>query len=309
MNPRILSTARLFLPLATVLSCTLLSLLAFAPVNAIAANLFWSTNGTSQGGTGIWDTSNQRWGSSASGPFSTIWNNSTNAGDTARFGSTAGTVTLGTGITAGGLQFDITGYDRVANSTAITANGGGTLTYANTSGNNFADAETLGAITSSGGHLTVVQNTNKAGTTNNQTLTLSGLSRSSGREAVMFSAATTGPQASGGVDLIKVSGGDTTTGGLIIGPWAATGTGAAQTDCAVYSSDYVIPANITATDPNATPWSLATTPVALTDPSKGATTLTGNRSAAALRNTTTSASATFTASSATVSGHFRAYHP
>ena len=52
-----------------------------------AATLYWSGNGSYQGGAGIWDTTLPRFGSSGGGPFSTVWNNTTNAGDTVTFGS------------------------------------------------------------------------------------------------------------------------------------------------------------------------------------------------------------------------------
>ena len=92
---------------------------------ALAGNLYWSGDGSSQGGAGTWDTTTARWGASAGGPFGTFWNNGNN--DTAIFGGTAGTVTLGTGISVGGLTFsDSVGYNITANT--VTFGAAGTIT-------------------------------------------------------------------------------------------------------------------------------------------------------------------------------------
>lgn len=82
-----------------------------------AANVYWdpdttvagnsTVTGAGMGGAGVWDLSNFNWwnGSAGSGQ---AWSN---GGDTAIFwGSSPGTVTLGTGITAGGLIFNTLGY-------------------------------------------------------------------------------------------------------------------------------------------------------------------------------------------------------
>jgi autotransporter-associated beta strand protein len=71
-------------------------------------------NGTT-GGPGIWDTSSNSWDDlpSLTQPFTdTAWNNATHAGDIATFGGNpgSGTVTLAGSISAGGLQFDSSGY-------------------------------------------------------------------------------------------------------------------------------------------------------------------------------------------------------
>ncbi len=85
---------------------------------ARAADLYWSGDGASQGGSGTWDTVLTRWGNVAEGPYDDAWNNSNN--DTAIFGGTVGTVTLGEDVNVGGLQFTTANY-------AIT---GGTITLA-----------------------------------------------------------------------------------------------------------------------------------------------------------------------------------
>jgi len=86
--------------------------------SAWAGSLYWSGDGSSQGGSGGWDTTSTKWGGSTVGPFSTVWTNANN--DTAIFGSTAGTVTLGTNVQVGGLTFSISGY---------TISGANTLTF------------------------------------------------------------------------------------------------------------------------------------------------------------------------------------
>jgi fibronectin-binding autotransporter adhesin len=146
--------------------------------------------------------------------------------------------------------------DRVADGTSITSNGGG-ISYENTNTAAITYTETLGSVSVGGGLLNVVQNTNQS-TSNGQTLTFgtSGSSNltQSGTGSVAFSALTTGPQASGNKNMFVVFGSGSTTAGQIVGPWATTGTAAnAQTDYAVYSSDYVVPANITASAQSA--WS------------------------------------------------------
>ncbi|MEO6788089.1 MAG: autotransporter-associated beta strand repeat-containing protein, partial [Chthoniobacteraceae bacterium] len=78
---------------------------------AKAANRYWdpfSSSGTSGGGAGTWDltTMNPWW--DPIGAADVAWSN---AGfDIAIFGGTAGTVTLGVPITAGGLTFNTSGY-------------------------------------------------------------------------------------------------------------------------------------------------------------------------------------------------------
>ncbi|MDR6842178.1 autotransporter-associated beta strand repeat-containing protein [Pseudoxanthomonas sacheonensis] len=82
----------------------------YAPVQA--ADRYWDVNttGVGNGGTGAWDLTSSFWSPNAdgvSGPYVT-WNNA--ALDDVFFGGTAGTVTLGTPITAHNLTFNTTGY-------------------------------------------------------------------------------------------------------------------------------------------------------------------------------------------------------
>ena len=61
------------------------------------------------GGSGIWDDANGNW-TTDGGANNVAWDNTLNANDTAVFRGTAGTVTLGTGVTAGGLIFNTNNY-------------------------------------------------------------------------------------------------------------------------------------------------------------------------------------------------------
>ena len=160
--------------------------------------------------------------------------------------STTGLTLNGGGITLTNTTTAEGSLDRVASS-AITSNGG-TITYANTSGNTLVYAETVGSVGLTSGQLNVVENTNMAGTTNTQTLTLGGLTRTgaTNTSVVTFSAATTAPNAT--TNIIAVTSAGTTSANTIIGPWATVGTTAAlQTDYAVYSANNVVAANIAAT--------------------------------------------------------------
>ncbi len=91
-------------------SAVLASLLAASTAGAV--DYFWdqdrnATTGT--GGTGTWNTnaqSNQlRWREGTDTGTLRAWSNTNNADDTAVFGGTAGTVTLGTGINVNSLKF------------------------------------------------------------------------------------------------------------------------------------------------------------------------------------------------------------
>ncbi|GAA5628314.1 adhesin BmaC autotransporter [Brucella sp. NBRC 12953] len=85
--------------------------------NSFAGDLYWDPNGSAAGtgGTGTWDVTTAVWRSSADGTTGPLvtWNNT--AHDTAVFSGTAGTVTLTTPITIGGMQFASNGYSVTGN--------------------------------------------------------------------------------------------------------------------------------------------------------------------------------------------------
>src|SRR3954470_19227717 len=84
-----------------------------ASQHAAATNLFWSGNGTTQGGAGTWTTTVGRFATAApgnpAGTYNVIWNNANI--DSAEFGGTAGTVNLAGPIVVNTIQTDITGFN------------------------------------------------------------------------------------------------------------------------------------------------------------------------------------------------------
>src|SRR5262245_43778900 len=87
-------------------------LVTLISLSASATELFWSQNGTAQGGAGQWNTvigsTTNLWGTAAAGPFTLSWTNANN--DDANFGSTAGGVTIqSTGVTVKNLSA-VSGY-------------------------------------------------------------------------------------------------------------------------------------------------------------------------------------------------------
>src|SRR5688500_18952643 len=74
------------------------------------------------GGTGTWDTTAQNWATTSGGPVDYTWLN--DGTERANFGNTAGTVTLGTGITAYGLNFSTTGYTITGDTLTLAGAGG-----------------------------------------------------------------------------------------------------------------------------------------------------------------------------------------
>jgi len=149
--------------------------------SASAADLFWdggttdiagNGNGVSDGGSGTWDTTISNWDAGNGVPY-VAWNNAN--GDTARFAGTAGTVTVGSDVTASGLFFTAGGYtitggtitmtgatisastgtttiasviDRTGN---LTKSSGGTLSLTNTANN------ITGIVSATGGVLEVTK--------------------------------------------------------------------------------------------------------------------------------------------------------
>ncbi len=142
-----------------LLAASLLALTLNPIIPAHAANLFWDgTDSTAEadGGLGTWDSSTTNWSTAATAGSATAWTNANN--DTAVFGGTAGTVTLGTGITVGGLQFDTAGY---------TVSGASTLTFG-AAGNIAANADaTISSVITAAAGTQITK-------TGSGTLTLSG---------------------------------------------------------------------------------------------------------------------------------------
>jgi len=139
---------------------------AVRPVSspAVAATLTWWSGGSggAAGGAGTWDTTGLQW--TADGSAWSAWSNA--ATDTAVLGgASAGTVTLGTGITAGGITFATTGYT-VSGNTLTLAGGTATIDAAATSatiGSAIAGSALLTKIGS--GTLTLTGNNSYSGNT------------------------------------------------------------------------------------------------------------------------------------------------
>jgi autotransporter-associated beta strand protein len=90
------------------------------------ATTYWSGTGSGAvaGGSGTWDTTNARWSTTSNGSTYAVWENS--LPDAAVFQNTAGTVTVGTGVTVNSVTFGVSGYT-LAGSNAITLTGSGTV--------------------------------------------------------------------------------------------------------------------------------------------------------------------------------------
>ncbi|MFM7205431.1 MAG: beta strand repeat-containing protein [Planctomycetaceae bacterium] len=77
-----------------------------ASAPASAATLYWSGNGSTQGGSGVWNTTLTRFGTTTSS-FPVAWSNTTNAADTALFGGATVSSTIGTTITVRSITFNV----------------------------------------------------------------------------------------------------------------------------------------------------------------------------------------------------------
>lgn len=106
---------------------TTLAVFALSASRTVAADRYWdggsvdiavNGNSASAGGVGTWNTALLNWDEGASPHVA--WVNTNN--DVSIFSGTAGTVTLGTAVTAGGLQFNVTGYT-ISGSTLTLATG------------------------------------------------------------------------------------------------------------------------------------------------------------------------------------------
>ena len=142
------------------LFCAALPLLS---VSATAASLNWDADGVSgapTGGTGTWNTTSTFWDDAGT---MVTWNNGTP--DSASFGGTAGTVTLGESITAGTVSFDTAGYTLLGggmdgpalSASGITLNADATFGDSSTTGNTVVrlagDLTGTGTLTSLGAWL------------------------------------------------------------------------------------------------------------------------------------------------------------
>ena len=126
-------------------------------------------DGASGGGDGTWDTTIKNW-DLGNGLAHTAWNNATN--DTAIFGGSAGSISLGTGVTVGGMTFD-SAY--TVDSNTITFGTAGTITNSAAVTIASALAGTVPITKAGVGRLTLSGNNTYTGTTviNNGILAIS----------------------------------------------------------------------------------------------------------------------------------------
>jgi len=107
----------------------------FTITPAHAAIKYWSANGSTAGGDGIWNTTTpNRWATASAGPWTLAWNNANN--DIAENSSGTANITLGTNITLGGFN-QKAGGSSSANSIEQGA-GPYTLTLGITGNNTFS---------------------------------------------------------------------------------------------------------------------------------------------------------------------------
>jgi len=161
-----------------------------APATGRAATLTWWATGStgSAGGAGTWNTSGLNW--TSDGVTWSAWSNPTAPPDTAVFGGTAGTVTLSTGITVGGLTFDTTGYTITGNTLTLA---GGTANVTLSSG--------VGTIAST------VSGTSLFAKLGSGTLTLSSANNYSGGTIVSAGRIVLGNNAALGTSTVTLDGG------------------------------------------------------------------------------------------------------
>ena len=156
---------------------------------ARASDLYWS-------GTGTWDTTTQNWGTTDGGPYdATIWNNSTP--DSAFFQGAAGTVTLGTPITASGLDFGVTGYTVTGGTLTL---GGSPLLTVRTGTASLSSAVSAASGATKAGAGTLVVTASNAGWNNGATVS-AGILQLNNQTAVGSGTITLGDTDTGASDV------------------------------------------------------------------------------------------------------------
>src|SRR5438105_2982668 len=137
---------------------------------SFAADQYWDVNGvlSGLGGTGTWDTSalNLVWNNSSGTGLPSSWTN----GNNAFFNGTAGTVTVGSGVSAARLTLGVSGYT-ISGSNALTLTGTGTGSSGAISANNSSGTNTISAPVNLGASSGSTQTLNQ---TSGGTLVVSG---------------------------------------------------------------------------------------------------------------------------------------
>ena len=147
----------------SVLAAAIAGVFAFR--GAQATDYSWDATGTPgvapAGGTGIWNTSGLNW-TADSGTSYVAWPNNVITPDNAILGGTAGTVSLGTSIVAGGITFNSSGY--VIDNGGVAANqlqvGTVTVTNATDTATISAGINTAGGLTKIGAGVLLLDGAN-----------------------------------------------------------------------------------------------------------------------------------------------------
>ncbi len=126
------------------------ALLALGALASQAGQYWWSGNGTTLGGSGTWDTSLTRWGTSVAGPFNMAWPNDSN--DEAVFTNAAGTATLSGAVNVNKLTFDVNSFVITGGTLNLT---GSNPTFTKRAGGN-GSWEIVASPLSGSGDLTLV---------------------------------------------------------------------------------------------------------------------------------------------------------
>ncbi len=122
------------------------------------------SNGTNLGGSGTWDTSSNDW---FNGTSDVAWSNAYDP--VAVFAGSAGTVTLGTGITASSLNFNTSGYTVTGNTLTLAVSGTVSVAPGDSDTISSVVAGSTGLTLTGGGTLTLSgSNTYTGGTTLSQ---------------------------------------------------------------------------------------------------------------------------------------------
>lgn len=143
------------------------SVWAYVDWTRSAQTLTWQGNGSTPGGSGVWDIASTDWNAGAAAPANQFWSNSWN--DTAVFGTTGGSVSVSIPVTVGGLIFNASGYS-LTGSNPITLAGTAPAIAVNGAGNSAAVAVPLlgsaGLIKSGSGAATLSSTNHYSGGTN-----------------------------------------------------------------------------------------------------------------------------------------------
>ncbi|CAI1110713.1 autotransporter outer membrane beta-barrel domain-containing protein [Serratia quinivorans] len=209
-----------------------------------ASTVSWSPTGQNSGGSGTWDLASSEW---FNGTVTLPWNNL--AGDSAQFGGTAGTVTLGSSVAVQDLLFTTNGYTlnggtiSSASGTMVINSGSGNTATINSvlAGSGRRDIKGGGTIVL-GGVNSYTGNTTVSGNSTLQVSTDANLGASTGTLSLgdtstrgtlaitgnLFNSTRSVTLGQGGATINVASGGQAIMGGVLGGSGAFTFAGAGK---------------------------------------------------------------------------------